>query len=583
METLLEGDSVEVSIDEQLVFEQLDNDENAIWSLLLASGYLKVDSLEKRGLTLEPWYHLSITNLETVSMFSNMFRGWFNASVSNYNGFIRALLRGNVKEMNIYMNEVALSTFSSFDSGKHPSGKSEPERFYHGFVLGLLVELRDKYEVQSNRESGYGRYDVMIIPRDKNSQAVIIEFKVIDSQEETSLDMTADSALKQIEEKNYDAKLLERGYKREAIQHYGFAFEGKKVLITGNTGFKGSWLSAWLLMLGAEVYGYSNSIPTQPSMFEVVGLPDRIHHHYGDIRNKEEMSDYVQAVKPDFIFHLAAQAIVSTSYKEPFDTITTNVVGTASVLEAIRNITWNCTCVLITSDKAYDNVEWIWGYRETDAVGGKDVYSGSKGAAELTIKCYWKSFIQAMPNIKLGVARAGNVIGGGDWAKDRIIVDCVKAFSRNEVVEIRSPKATRPWQHVLEPLSGYLNLGQYLYEGKVKNGEPFNFGPRAEQTKTVFQLVQDLAELWGLDRNTAARLTGNVPFEEATLLKLNCDKALAYLDWHSTLHYEECVHFIADWYKAFYTDANVDMYSLTTAQIDSYVRAAGAQHLKWAE
>ena len=231
METLLEGDSVEVSIDEQLVFEQLDNDENAIWSLLLASGYLKVDSLEKRGLTLEPWYHLSITNLETVSMFSNMFRGWFNASVSNYNGFIRALLRGNVKEMNIYMNEVALSTFSSFDSGKHPSGKSEPERFYHGFVLGLLVELRDKYEVQSNRESGYGRYDVMIIPRDKNSQAVIIEFKVIDSQEETSLDMTADSALKQIEEKNYDAKLLERGYKREAIQHYGFAFEGKKVLI----------------------------------------------------------------------------------------------------------------------------------------------------------------------------------------------------------------------------------------------------------------------------------------------------------------------------------------------------------------
>lgn len=159
-------------------------------------------------------------------------------------------------------------------------------------------------------------------------------------------------------------------------------YRGKKVLITGNTGFKGSWLSAWLLMLGAEVYGYSNSIPTKPSMFEVVGLPDRIHHHYGDIRNKEEMNDYVQTVKPDFIFHLAAQAIVSTSYKEPFDTITTNVVGTASVLEAIRNITWNCTCVLITSDKAYDNVEWIWGYRETDAVGGKDVYSGSKGAAE---------------------------------------------------------------------------------------------------------------------------------------------------------------------------------------------------------
>mgnify|MGYP000363487653 CR=1 FL=1 len=231
LEDILNGGCLKTEIDEEIIFDQLEKKRGAIWSLLLASGYLKVDSLEKRGLTLEPWYHLSITNLETVSMFSNMFRGWFNASVSNYNGFIRALLRGNVKEMNIYMNEVALSTFSSFDSGKHPSGKSEPERFYHGFVLGLLVELRDKYEVQSNRESGYGRYDVMIIPRDKNSQAVIIEFKVIDSQEETSLDMTADSALKQIEEKNYDAKLLERGYKREAIQHYGFAFEGKKVLI----------------------------------------------------------------------------------------------------------------------------------------------------------------------------------------------------------------------------------------------------------------------------------------------------------------------------------------------------------------
>ncbi len=359
-------------------------------------------------------------------------------------------------------------------------------------------------------------------------------------------------------------------------------YRGKKVLITGNTGFKGSWLTTWLLMLGADVYGYSNKIPTQPSMFETLGLENRIHHHYGDIRNKEEFDQYVQAVKPDFLFHLAAQAIVSTSYKAPFDTITTNVVGTASILEAIRNITWNCTCVLITSDKAYDNVEWIWGYRETDALGGKDVYSGSKGAAELTIKCYWKSFIQKMPNIKLGVARAGNVIGGGDWAKDRIIVDCVKAFSNNEVVEIRSPKATRPWQHVLEPLSGYLNLGQYLYEGKVENGEPFNFGPRAEQTKTVFELVQDLATLWGLDKDKAAKLTGNVPFSEATLLKLNCDKALAYLNWHSTLHYEDCVHFIADWYKAYYLEKNQDMYKLTETQIKAFESSAANQNLDWA-
>lgn len=359
-------------------------------------------------------------------------------------------------------------------------------------------------------------------------------------------------------------------------------YKGKKVLITGNTGFKGSWLSTWLHMLGADVYGYSLSVPTQPSMFEVLQLETKIHQHYGDIRNKEEFNTFVQDVKPDFIIHLAAQALVLTSYREPFETITTNVAGTAVVCDAIRNITWDCTCVLITSDKAYDNVEWIWGYRETDRLGGKDIYSGSKGAAELVTKSYWHSFIKSMPNIKFGVTRAGNVIGGGDWAKDRIIVDCVKAFSQGQTVEIRSPKATRPWQHVLEPLSGYLTLAQYLAEGRSKNGEAYNFGPRAEQTKTVFELVQDLAGLWGLDKKKAAKLTGDVPFEEATLLKLNCDKALAYLHWHSTLHYDECVRFIAEWYKAYYVDKDQDLYDLTIHQISDYVSEARKQDLEWA-
>lgn len=359
-------------------------------------------------------------------------------------------------------------------------------------------------------------------------------------------------------------------------------YKGKKVLITGNTGFKGSWLSTWLNMMGAEVYGYSISVPTTPSMFEVLKLEEKIHQHYGDIRNKEEFNTYVQEVKPDFIIHLAAQALVLTSYREPFDTMTTNIVGTASVCEAIMNIDWNCTCILITSDKAYDNVEWIWGYRESDRLGGKDIYSGSKGAAELVIKSYWYSFIQKMPNIKFGVTRAGNVIGGGDWAKDRIIVDCIKAFSKDEVVDIRSPKATRPWQHVLEPLSGYLTLGQYLAEGKSKNGEAYNFGPRAEQTKTVFELVQDLATHWGLDKDKAARLSGNIPFEEATLLKLNCDKALAYLHWHSVLNYEECVRFIAEWYRAFYVDQDTDMFGLTEKQIKEYMEEAKNQKLEWA-
>lgn len=359
-------------------------------------------------------------------------------------------------------------------------------------------------------------------------------------------------------------------------------YNKKKVLITGNTGFKGSWMSTWLTMMGADVYGYSIDVPSTPSMFDTLNLEHRIHHRYGDIRNKEEFNKYVQEVRPDFIFHLAAQALVLTSYKEPFDTISTNVMGTAAVCEAIRNITWSCTCVLITSDKAYDNVEWIWGYRETDNLGGKDIYSGSKGAAELVIKCYWHSFIKSMENIRFGVTRAGNVIGGGDWAKDRIIVDCIKAFSQNETVEIRSPKATRPWQHVLEPISGYLTLGQYLAEKRCENGEAYNFGPKAEQTKTVFELVQDLAVLWGLDKNKAAQITGNVPFKEATLLKLNCDKALAYLHWTSTLHYEECVKFIADWYRAFYIEKDKNMYALTVNQIEKYMNSARIQNIEWA-
>ena len=363
---------------------------------------------------------------------------------------------------------------------------------------------------------------------------------------------------------------------------FNSVYKGKKVLVTGNTGFKGSWLSAWLTMLGAEVYGYSIDIPTEPAMFDVIGLRGSVNHEFGDIRDREKLNVYIQNIRPDFIFHLAAQAIVSTSYAAPFETITTNVVGTASILESIRNINWECTCVLITSDKAYDNVEWIWGYRETDSMGGKDVYSGSKGGAELIIKCYWHSFVSKMANIKLGVARAGNVIGGGDWAKDRIIVDCIKAFSKNEAVEIRSPRATRPWQHVLEPLSGYLTLGQYLYEGNVANGEAYNFGPRAEQTKTVYELVQDLALLWGVDSEKAVRLTGDIPFHEATLLKLNCDKALSYLHWHSTLNYDECVQFIADWYRAYYVDERKDMYDLTCAQIEKYMGIALKQQLKWA-
>ena len=233
MEILLQEKEILVTFDEQIVFEQLQQDKNAIWSLLLASGYLKVLEVEQRGILLEPWYHLKITNLETLGMFTGMFKGWFSASDCNYNAFVQALLQRNLKEMNVYMNDVAQVTFSSFDTGRHPSGKTQPERFYHGFVLGLLAELREQYVLKSNRESGYGRYDVMLIPRDFTEQAYVLEFKVHDPEEEESLQETVQAALMQIQEKQYDAELSKLHIKPEQIHHYGFAFEGKIVLIGG--------------------------------------------------------------------------------------------------------------------------------------------------------------------------------------------------------------------------------------------------------------------------------------------------------------------------------------------------------------
>ena len=355
-------------------------------------------------------------------------------------------------------------------------------------------------------------------------------------------------------------------------------YNNKTVLVTGNTGFKGSWLTTWLLSLGAKVVGFSDKVPTTPSMYETLRLEEKIKQVWGDVRDKDSVQGTINSYRPDFVFHLAAQAIVSTSYKEPLDTISTNVMGTACVLDALKNVDWDCTAVIITSDKAYDNVEWIWGYRENDRFGGKDVYSGSKGAAELIIKCYWHSFLNKNTYLRMGVARAGNVIGGGDWAKDRIVVDTINALANESSLEIRSPKATRPWQHVLEPLSGYLALGQALAEGKGLNGEAFNFGPKAEQNKTVLELVKDLMALWGSNIDVEI---GDVPFHEATLLKLNCDKALAYLDWHSTLSYQQCIDFIASWYKEFYRGDSAMLFEKTQAQIAKYTQFAQSQNLNW--
>lgn len=328
-------------------------------------------------------------------------------------------------------------------------------------------------------------------------------------------------------------------------------YSGARVLITGHTGFKGSWLSAWLINLGATVCGYSRDVPTTPSMFGLSGLASEMEHHTGDIRDLERLRETFLNFRPDFVFHLAAQAIVSTSYKDPLDTITSNVTGTAHVLEVLREIDWPCTAVVITSDKCYDNVEWVWGYRETDAVGGKDIYSGSKGAAELIFRSYYHSFFHGKNHsVRLATARAGNVIGGGDWAADRIVADCIRAWGEKRTVEIRSPAATRPWQHVLEPLSGYLALAAKLAGSNAYDGESYNFGPRAEQNRTVVELIGDLGNIWGLQSQAEAyTVTGNIPFHEASLLKLNCDKALLQLNWEANLRYDECIDMTGSWYR----------------------------------
>ena len=361
-------------------------------------------------------------------------------------------------------------------------------------------------------------------------------------------------------------------------------YRGKKVLITGHTGFKGSWLICWLIKLGAEVVGISKDVPTKPSMFEDLELESMVSHNICDIRNFDVLYNIINTERPDVIFHLAAQAIVSTSYDDPAETITTNALGTMNIMEVLRKVTWPCSAVLITSDKSYDNVEWVWGYKETDSLGGKDIYSGSKGAAELIIKSYYHSFFHNKNHsVKLAVGRAGNVIGGGDWARDRIIVDTVKAWSKKQSVEIRCPDATRPWQHVLEPISGYLVLGENLLIKGLVDGEAFNFGPRAEQNRTVTDLLQTMADEWTADiSDTPYKVIDNIPFKEAGLLKLNCDKSLFYLKWDATLNYYDTVKMTAEWYSEYYRNPS-DLLKATNFQIEEYVSIAVKRGSHWTQ
>jgi CDP-glucose 4,6-dehydratase len=359
-------------------------------------------------------------------------------------------------------------------------------------------------------------------------------------------------------------------------------YKGKTVLITGHTGFKGSWLSLWLVYLGAKVVGVSNNELSEPSIFSVSEISSVIEDHRLDVRDADAIKTLVERTKPDFLFHLAAQALVLPSYESPLETMTTNAIGTANVLDALRILDKKVVAVMITSDKVYDNVEWVWGYRETDCLGGRDPYSASKGMAELVIRSYVESFFNSPDsNVRIGIARAGNVIGGGDWAVDRIVPDCMEAWAKGETVDIRSPHATRPWQHVLEPLSGYLCLAEALYMSEKHHGEAYNFGPSAGQNFSVSKLIDEMSKHWDqIKWNDVSKNEGRV--HEAGLLKLNCDKSLSDLEWHSALGFEETIKMTVEWYKEYYQHQNQSMYDFTIGQIEAYKKSARLNNLSWA-
>lgn len=364
-------------------------------------------------------------------------------------------------------------------------------------------------------------------------------------------------------------------------------YKGRRVLVTGHTGFKGSWLTEWLLELGAEVTGLALAPNTSPSLFEQLGLAGRMRHIEGDVRDLGKVIAVFEAAKPEFVFHLAAQPLVRLSYEEPTETFAANVMGTANVLEAARvrmAAGKPCALVAITTDKCYENREWVHSYREEDPMGGYDPYSASKGAAELVITSYRRSFFsKPTSTVRLASARAGNVIGGGDWALDRIVPDCVRALQRRESIAVRNKVATRPWQHVLEPLSGYLWLCACLSKAELSPfhnqvASAFNFGPQLASNRTVAELVQEVLKHWPGDWEDRSN---PVAPHEAKLLNLAIDKAHHLLRWQPVWSFADTVEATISWYHQSLTQAR-DAKALTAGQIGRYTELARHAGLAWA-
>jgi CDP-glucose 4,6-dehydratase len=340
-------------------------------------------------------------------------------------------------------------------------------------------------------------------------------------------------------------------------------WSGKRVFLTGHTGFKGAWASLILSDAGAVVHGYSLEAPTSPSLFELAHIDERIEHEIGDVRDQTRLADAIRAFSPEIVIHMAAQSLVRPSYDDPVGTYATNVMGTVNLLDAVRRVDGVRAAIIVTSDKCYDNREWVWGYRETDALGGHDPYSNSKGCAELVTDAFRRSYFAPELIDRHGVAiasvRAGNVIGGGDWAKDRLVPDAMRAFMAGEPLFVRYPDAIRPWQHVLDPVLGYLTLAQRMIAMPRSFAEAWNFGPNEDSARTVGEISERLTALWGKDAKWS-HPQGTHP-HEAHFLKLDCTKSYAQLGWRPLLSLDAALKLTVDWYRAY---ANGDDITATT-------------------
>lgn len=350
------------------------------------------------------------------------------------------------------------------------------------------------------------------------------------------------------------------------MQTLELCFSGKKVLLTGHTGFKGSWLAYILNEVGAEVTGLALPPVSAVNHFDLLKLDGKINHIVADIRDTAMVTKTVKDFQPEFVFHLAAQALVRPSYDDPVATFSTNVMGSVNLLEAVRQCETVRSLVYITSDKCYENVEWIWGYRENDQLGGRDPYSASKGAAEIVFSAYYRSYFSAREGLGSATTRAGNVIGGGDWAADRIIPDCIRAISSDNPIMLRNPSATRPWQHVLEPINGYLMLGAQLYTNPKSFEGSWNFGPSVSQVRTVEEVANSIVQYLG--KGEVEIGDSNQTQHEANLLQLNCDKARQLLGWYPRWDVEKTLSATSEWYQVFIQGGDIE--SITRKQLHDF-------------